>query len=70
MKRSEKFCDRLNELLWRKGMTVRDLCCLTGLQYTTINNYLTGVREPRLDTLCLIADKTHVDLRWLVGYDL
>lgn len=70
MTRTETICNRLNELLFVKNISVRELCQITGLQYTAVNNYLTGYRTPRIDTICLISETTNTDIRWLVGYDL
>lgn len=70
MNRTDTFCNRLNELLFKKNISVSELCRITGLQYTAVNNYLTGCRVPRLDTICMIAETTETDIRWLIGYDL
>ena len=70
MQRVSTVDKRLNELMGVKRYTLRELSEISQVNYKLMSAYSTGARTPRLDTLCDIAERNNVDLRWLIGYNV
>lgn len=58
---------RLRRLLAEKQMTQRELARRFGWGDTTVSNYLSGNREPDLDTVQILADYFSVTIDYLLG---
>ncbi len=70
LEKVSNFRDRLLEYMKKKKFRQCDIVKLTGLNKSTLNNYLSGYRyEPSKDKMELIANKLNVSLAWLEGYN-
>ncbi len=58
---------KLREFQKRSGLTIKESSRMLGLPMSTYNNYLMGLRQPDIDTLCKLADFYHCSLDELVG---
>lgn len=58
---------RLREYQKKSGLTIKESARILGLPMSTYNNYLMGLRQPDIDTLCKLADFYHCSLDELVG---
>ena len=61
------FQNRLKELRLQKGMTQGDLSKATKLSQSAIAMYECGKREPKIETLELLADFFNVDMNYITG---
>lgn len=59
--------NRLNEIKNLKFKTIKNFSDATKLSYRTAQNYLSGDREPNLDSLNKICTHLSVNLNWLVS---
>lgn len=59
--------NRLNQIKDLKFKTIKDFADATNLSYRTAQNYLSGDREPNLDSLNKICTHLSVNLNWLVS---
>lgn len=50
------FAMNLNDYMWSRGVSRRELSDATGIPYTTISNWLQGTRFPRPEQLDKIAE--------------
>lgn len=57
------FSERLTTVLG--GKSGRAFSKETGISYSTLHNYLSGVSYPTLENLITLADKANVSLEWL-----
>ena len=65
------FSERLSTVLG--DMSGRAFSKETGISYSTIHNYLSGVSSPTLENLVTLADKANVSIEWLAtgkGHEL
>ncbi len=69
MNRISDFKTRLEEMLNERQIKAAQLCRDSGVNKTTISQYLKGVYEPKRDQLCRIAGALEVTPEWLEGYD-
>lgn len=69
MEKISDFRTRLEEMLSERGIRAAQLCRDSGVNKTTISQYLKGVYEPKHDQLCKIAEALEVTPQWLEGYD-
>ena len=60
--------NRIKELRLKTGLTLRALGEKVGLANSTLSQYETGKREPRLETWQKIADYFDVSVPYLQGY--
>ena len=63
----EIFSKRLEELRKRKGVSKNILSELCGLHRDAVRRYENGEAEPKMESLCAIADYFGVSLDWLCG---
>lgn len=64
------FRHRLLEYMKEKNLRQRDIVKLTGMNKSTLNNYLSGYRnDPSIERKEKIAKSLGVSLGWLDGYD-
>lgn len=61
------FGDRLKTLRSRKELSQMELSKQIGISKSSINMYERGEREPKFETLEVIADYFNVDLDYLLG---
>lgn len=61
---------RLVEMMEILGITQADIVKRTGVQKSSLSNYISGRRTPRQDQLSVIADPYGIDPAWLMGYDV
>ena len=61
---------RLIEMMEILGITQTDIVRRTGVQKSSLSNYISGRRTPRQDQLSVIADPYGIDPAWLMGYDV
>ena len=59
--------NRLNQIKELKFKTIKDFSDAANLSYRTAQNYLSGDREPNLDSLNKICTHLSVNLNWLVS---
>lgn len=59
--------NRLNLIKDLKFKTIKDFADAANLSYRTTQNYLSGDREPNLDSLNKICTHLGVNLNWLVS---
>ncbi|MDF5005704.1 XRE family transcriptional regulator [Vibrio parahaemolyticus] len=57
------FSERLNTILG--GKSGRAFSKETGISYSTLHNYLSGVSYPTLDNLITLCEKANVSIEWL-----
>lgn len=62
--------DRLAEMMSILGITASDIVRKTGINKSTLSNYINGKRTAVQDQLSLIADPYGIDPAWLMGYDV
>ena len=62
--------ERLNEMMTAFDIRPADIVRRTGINKSTLSNYINGKREARQDQLSLIADSYGVNPAWLLGYDV
>lgn len=63
------FRDRLKSIMSERNMSQAELCRLTGIPKSAVNQYLSGrfcPRQGRTETICRVLD---VNPAWLVGLD-
>ena len=61
---------RLKEALKRKQMTQSKLSELTGINNSTISEYISGKYEPNRSRISEFAEILNVNEIWLMGYDV
>lgn len=61
------FAERLTEALKARKMKQIELARILGSSNTLISNYMSGLREPRHDTMVQIADILDVSIDFLLG---
>ncbi|ACV57529.1 MULTISPECIES: helix-turn-helix domain-containing protein [Alicyclobacillus] len=61
------FSQRLTELLDRTGTTRRSFAQALGVSERMVQYYITGKKDPTVETLIAIADFFDVSLDYLVG---
>lgn len=61
---------RIIEAMRIRNIKQVDLCEKTGINKSTISQYVSGKYEPSQDRLEKIADALNVDAVWLMGYDV
>ena len=70
MKLISDFAERLRIALEIKNMKATELSELTGINKSTISQYLSKEYEPKRDRLELFAKTLNVNEAWLIGYDV
>lgn len=60
--------NRLKELREEQGLSLRELSDATGMANSTLSQYETGRREPKLKTWEKLADYFYVSVPYLQGY--
>ena len=61
---------RLKEMMDVLGLKQSDIVQKTGVNKSSLSNYLSGRRIPTQDQLSLIADPYKINPAWLMGYDV
>ena len=70
---AKKICstkDRLAEMMQIFDITAADIVRKTGINKSTLSNYINGKRNADQEHLSLIADPYGIDPAWLMGYDV
>ncbi|MBE6611673.1 MAG: helix-turn-helix domain-containing protein [Ruminococcaceae bacterium] len=62
------FKERLAAAMQEKGMSQAELCTLSGIPKSAINQYLSGKFKPKQTRTYVIAEVLKVDPAWLMGY--
>ncbi|EJG1803494.1 TPA: helix-turn-helix transcriptional regulator [Vibrio parahaemolyticus] len=57
------FSERLNTVL--NGKSGRAFAKETGISYSTLHNYLSGISSPTLENLITLSEKANVSIEWL-----
>ena len=70
MKLISDFAERLRIALDFRNMKATELSALTGINKSTISQYLSKEYEPKRDRLELFAKTLNVNEAWLIGYDV
>ncbi len=63
-----KFQENLKKYREMLGISAKDFAAQIGIKYSTFSNYENQGREPKYDTLCIIAAALHVSIDDLLGY--
>lgn len=66
---SQRFAQLFNEYI-DNGGTQQELAKVLGVSRQTVGAWCTGERSPKQPTVEAIANKFHVDIAWLSGYDV
>lgn len=53
---------RLKEILFQKGITLKDFAASSGISQSNLSNYINGNISPTLDTLKKIASHLDIDV--------
>jgi len=61
---------RLNELFDSSGMKDIDIANALGVSKQSISSWRSGARSPKKSILLQISDYFHVDVSWLLGWDV
>ena len=61
------FANRLNSVLWKRGMTQKELAKKAGVTTSAISHYVNAVQYPHSTVLLLIADALDVSMDYLCG---
>ena len=70
MKLISDFAERLRMALNFRNMKATELSELTGINKSTISQYLSKEYEPKRDRIELFAKILNVNEAWLIGYDV
>ena len=70
MKLISDFAERLRIALDFRNMKATELSALTGINKSTISQYLSKEYEPKRDRLELFAKTLNINEAWLIGYDV
>ena len=70
MKLISDFAERLRMALDFRNMKASELSELTGINKSTISQYLSKEYEPKRDRIELFAKTLNVNEAWLIGYDV
>ena len=70
MKIVASFSDRLKTALEISDMKPTKLSDLSGINKSTISQYIQGIYQPKRDRIRLFAEILNVDEAWLTGYDV
>jgi len=70
MKLISDFAERLRIALDFRNIKATELSALTGINKSTISQYLSKEYEPKRDRLELFAKTLNVSEAWLIGYDV
>ena len=62
--------ERLEEMMKELNIIPADIARKTGINKSTLSNYLSGKRKAVQDQLSKIADAYNIDPAWLMGYDV
>lgn len=61
---------RLAEMMREFDITAADIVRKTGINKSTLSNYINGKRVADQEHLSIIADPYGIDPAWLMGYDV
>lgn len=62
--------ERLEEMMKELNIIPADIVRKTGINKSTLSNYINGKRNAVQDQLSKIADAYGIDPAWLMGYDV
>ena len=62
--------ERLKEMMEDLNISAADIVRKTGINKSTLSNYINGKRIADQDHLAQIADPYGIDPAWLMGYDV
>lgn len=62
--------ERLAEMMREFDITAADIVRKTGINKSTLSNYINGKRVADQEHLSIIADPYGIDPAWLMGYDV
>ncbi len=60
--------ERISQLIRDSGLEQKQVAETLGIKKTTFNGYVKNTREPKLETLILIADYFNVSVDYLTGH--
>ncbi|EEI9429516.1 helix-turn-helix domain-containing protein [Salmonella enterica] len=58
--------ERLKEVLDSQSLTITDAAAKCGMPYRSLQNYLRGEREPKVDALISISTQLGISIDWLL----
>ena len=61
------FCERLNDVMTRRGFTQRELAHLCDVDETSMSRYVNGSRRPCMQVLVRLAKELNVSVEYLTG---
>lgn len=61
-----KLKDRLKASFEAKSLKIVEVSEITGISYSTLQNYLRGVREPNVEILTKFSIHLNINLNWLL----
>ena len=64
---SNKFSDRLKDVMKEQSISQSDLSRMTGIGRSNISQYIAGVNYPRSAAMNQIARALNIPLGWLIG---
>lgn len=60
---------KIREILEERNIKQKDVASAIGIYTSTMSQYVTGVREPDIETLIKLADYFGVSVDYLIGHD-
>lgn len=57
---------RLKLVIETSGLTITDVANKCGIPYSSLQNYLRGLREPKADALIAISTHLNISIDWLL----
>lgn len=61
-----KIKDRLKQAFEAKSLKLVTICEISGIPYSTMQNYLRDVREPTVENLIKLSTHLNINLHWLL----
>ena len=63
----KQFSERLKGLMQEENLNIKELSIKTGIPRSTINSWTLGIKSPKIDYLCMVADYFGVTTDYLLG---
>lgn len=58
--------ERLSEAFGSKGLTLQEVSDVTGVNYRTLQRYVSGERDPSAEFLAALSDRLDISSTWLL----
>lgn len=65
-----QFKESLKEVMDERGIKAIDVSKMTGISSGAVSMYLSGKRQPKMETVRKFANALDISELWLLGYDV